>query len=141
LTGGVDLLHVGESVDLGPLPPVQGDAYALGQLFQNLIGNAVKFVPEDREPHVEVTAEPEPEAPAWRFTIADNGIGIDPRHADRIFRMFQRLHGRDEFPGTGIGLAIAKKVVERHGGEIWTEPRDDGGTRFCFTLPEAHATP
>ncbi len=141
VTGVVDLLHVGEAVDLGPLPPVQGDAYALGQLFQNLIGNAIKFVPEDREPHVEVTAEPEPEAPAWRFTIADNGIGIDPRHAERIFRMFQRLHGRDEFPGTGIGLAIAKKVVERHGGEIWTEPRDDGGTRFCFTLPEAHATP
>jgi PAS domain S-box-containing protein len=135
----VDMLHVCDAVQLGPLPPVQGDAYALGQLFQNLIGNAVKFVPADRQPRIEVSAEPEPDVPAWRFTVADNGIGIDPRHADRIFRMFQRLHGRDEFPGTGIGLAISRKVVERHGGEIWAEPRSEGGTRFCFTLPEAEA--
>ena len=121
---------------------MQGDAYALGQLFQNLIGNAVKFVPDDREPHVEVTAEPEPEAPAWRFTVADNGIGIDPRHAERIFRMFQRLHGRDEFPGHRHRPGdLPRRSSSATAGEIWTEPRDDGGTRFCFTLPEAHATP
>ena len=69
--------------------------------------------------------------------MADNGIGLDAAHAERIFRMFQRLHSRDEYPGTGIGLAIAKKVVERHGGTIWAEPGADGGARFCFTLQAA----
>ena len=73
----------------------------------------------------------------WRFVIADNGIGLEPAHAERIFRMFQRLHTRDDYPGTGIGLAIAKKVVERHGGSIWVTPRAEGGTCFSFTLQDA----
>jgi light-regulated signal transduction histidine kinase (bacteriophytochrome) len=120
---------------IGELPTVLGDQHQLGQLFQNLVGNAVKFVPEDRMPEIEVTAEREGDR--WRFEVADNGIGMEPAHAERIFRMFQRLHTRDEYPGTGIGLAIAKKVVERHGGTIWAEPRPEGGTRFRFTLPAA----
>jgi PAS domain S-box-containing protein len=124
-------------IRLGRLPTVHGDGQQLGQLFQNLIGNAVKFVPDDREPVVEVTAERD--GAVWRFAVADNGIGLDPAHAERIFRMFQRLHTRDDYPGTGIGLAIAKKVVERHGGEIWAEPRPEGGARFCFTLGAAEA--
>jgi PAS domain S-box-containing protein len=123
---------------LGDLPTVVGDRHQLGQLFQNLIGNAVKFVPEDRVPEIAVRAERD--GARWRFEVADNGIGMEPAHAERIFRMFQRLHTRDEYPGTGIGLAIAKKVVERHDGTIWAEPRPEGGSRFCFTLPAARAT-
>jgi len=119
----------------GDMPTVLGDEQQLGQLFQNLVGNAIKFVPDDRVPEVRFTAERD--GLVWRFRIADNGIGLDPAHADRIFRMFQRLHTRDDYPGTGIGLAIAKKVVERHGGEIWAEPREGGGTVFGFTLPDA----
>ena len=108
------------SIVLDRLPAVMGDAQQLGQLFQNLIGNACKFVPAERTPRVTVSAERD--GAHWRFTVADNGIGLDAAHAERIFRMFQRLHSRDEYPGTGIGLAIAKKVVERHGGTIWAEP-------------------
>jgi PAS domain S-box-containing protein len=119
-------------IRIGALPTVAGDAQGLGQLFQNLIGNAVKFVPDDRTPEVEVSAERD--GAFWRFTIADNGIGLEPAHTDRIFRMFQRLHTRDDYPGTGIGLAIAKKVVERHGGTISAEARPEGGSRFLFTL-------
>ena len=85
------------------------------------------------QPRVQVAAERE--GRCWRFTVEDNGIGIEPRHAERVFGMFQRLHTRDEFEGTGIGLAIARKVVERHGGAIWAAPRPEGGTCFTFTLP------
>jgi signal transduction histidine kinase len=119
------------------LPTVQGDPQQIVQLFQNLIGNAVKFVAPGVCPHVVVRAEPE--GSAWRFAIEDNGIGIEPRHAERVFGMFQRLHTRDEFEGTGIGLAIARKVVELHGGDISAAPREQGGTRFTFTLPAARA--
>jgi signal transduction histidine kinase len=110
-----------------------GEAAQLAQLLQNLISNGVKFVPSGTVPYVCVSAERE--GPCWRFAVDDNGIGIEPRHAERIFGMFQRLHTREAFPGTGIGLAIARKVVERHGGRIWVESRAEGGTRFAFTLP------
>jgi light-regulated signal transduction histidine kinase (bacteriophytochrome) len=115
------------------LPVVVGDSAQLVQLFQNLIGNGVKFVAPGVQPHVTVRAAREDDR--WRFTVEDNGIGIEPRHGERVFGMFQRLHTRDEFEGTGIGLAIARKVVERHGGEISAAPRDGGGTCFAFTLP------
>ncbi len=120
-------------VDRGELPVVPGDPEALTQVFQNLLGNALKFTPGDRPARVEVAAEPQ--GSGWVFTVADDGIGFDEAHAERIFRMFQRLHGREEYPGTGVGLAIARKVVERHGGRIWAEARPEGGARFRFQLP------
>ncbi len=119
------------------LPTVEGDPQQLVQLFQNLLGNAVKFVAAGVRPRVVVSAERD--GGAWRFSIEDNGIGIEPRHMERVFGMFQRLHTRDEFEGTGIGLAIARKVVERHGGRISAAPRESGGTCFSFTLPAVDA--
>src|SRR5581483_3056470 len=110
------------TVTHGPLPTVEADPTQLGQLFQNLISNAVKFRGE-RPPVVEITAERAGED--WRFAVRDNGIGIAPEYLDRIFVIFRRLHGRTEYPGTGIGLAICKKIVERHGGRIWVESKPD----------------
>jgi len=120
----------GEIVYSG-LPTVEGDWVQLAQLFQNLTANALKFRGE-APPRVEITAMRE--ADAWHFAVADNGIGIDPRNRDRVFEMFQRLHTRDAYPGTGVGLAIARKIVERHGGRIWVEPGADRGTVFHFTV-------
>jgi PAS domain S-box-containing protein len=115
------------------LPTVPGDPAQLHQLFANLLGNACKFVAPGRIPAVSVHVLPG--EGHWRFVVDDNGIGFDPDHVDRMFRMFQRLHTREAYAGTGIGLAIAKKVVERHGGEIAAFPRPEGGSRFTFTLP------
>jgi light-regulated signal transduction histidine kinase (bacteriophytochrome) len=116
------------------LPIVTGDAGQLSQLFQNLLSNAVKFVEPGHAPVIEVTAHLLDDGSGWRFVVADDGIGIDAAQAERIFGMFQRLHTRDEFPGSGVGLAIARKVVERHGGTIWAQPRPGGGTRVVFEL-------
>jgi signal transduction histidine kinase len=118
----------------GSLPVVLGQRSLLGQLFQNLIGNALKFA-GDEPPVVFVGAERAGEH--WRFSVRDNGIGIDPDDRDRIFEIFERLHGRDEFGGTGIGLAICRKVVELHGGQIWADAAPEGGSEFRFTLPAA----
>ncbi|WP_067490570.1 sensor histidine kinase [Actinomadura hibisca] len=129
--------ETGAQVEIGELPAVTGDRTQLGQLFLNLMGNAIKFRREGVPPRVEITARRE--GAFWEFACADNGIGVEPRYADRIFLIFQRLHPRDEYTGTGIGLALCKKIVEYHGGRIWldTEGRDEGdpGTTIRWTLP------
>lgn len=114
------------------LPTVHGDATQLIQLFQNLIGNSVKFRSE-LPPQIHVGVEQQDED--WVFSVRDNGIGIEPQHFERIFDLFQRLHKRDEYRGTGIGLALCKKIVEGHGGRIWVESKPQQGTTLCFTIP------
>ncbi|GLZ41977.1 ATP-binding protein [Actinokineospora sp. NBRC 105648] len=119
-------------VVLGELPTVHGEAALLTAVFQNLIGNAVKFRGPDR-PRVEVGAEADGDR--WLFSVTDNGLGIEEQFADRVFVIFQRLHGKDAYPGTGIGLAMCRKIVEFHGGTIWLDTGHTEGTRFRFTLP------
>src|SRR6185503_909592 len=128
----------GAQVTHDAMPEVTADGTQLTQLFQNLIGNAMKFRGEEA-PRIHVGVEGRDKV--WVFTVRDNGIGLDPQYADRIFMMFQRLHNKAEYPGTGIGLAICKKIVERHGGHIWVESRPGEGATFGFTLarPEAGA--
>jgi len=118
----------------GNLPEVDGDPVQLGQVLQNLIGNAIKFHGA-KAPHIWVGVEGR--GPEWRFYVRDDGIGIPPEYQDRIFVLFQRLHSREEYAGTGIGLSVCKKVVERHGGKIWVESTGVAGqgTTFFFTLP------
>ncbi len=117
-----------------PLPIVQADASQMRQVMQNLIGNAVKFSREGVSPQVHVSARSE--AGAWLFSVHDNGIGIDPELFGRLFNLFQRLHPPDKYPGTGVGLAVTKKIVERHGGRIWVESKPGQGSTFLFTIPE-----
>ena len=122
----------GTLVTHGPLPAVVHDNLLLVQLFQNLIGNAIKFHVE-APPRVHVSADRQGDE--WVFAVRDNGIGIDPQYADRIFTIFQRLHTREEYPGTGIGLAICKKIVEHRGGRIWVESQPGTGSTFYFSIP------
>ncbi|MFA4919537.1 MAG: PAS domain S-box protein [Thermodesulfovibrionales bacterium] len=128
----------GAEVTYDLLPVVMGDAAQLTRLYQNLIGNAVKF--RSLEPlkiHIAVKRERN----EWLFSIRDTGIGIDPKQAERIFVIFQRLHSRHEYPGTGIGLSICKRIVERHGGRIWLESEPEKGATFYFTIPAIQANP
>jgi len=125
----------GAKVEFDTLPAIHADRTQIGQLFQNLIGNAIKFRRDGVAPHISITAAPENDL--WRFTVADNGIGIEKEYLDRVFLIFQRLHERNKYPGTGIGLAIAKKVIEHHGGRIWIDSTPGQGSRFNFTLPTA----
>lgn len=131
LGGGIR--EFGAKITADDLPKVCVDATQLTQLFQNLIGNAIKFCSE-QTPQVHISAIREDNA--WRFAVADNGIGIEPQYAERIFQIFQRLHSRDKYPGTGIGLSICKKIVERHGGKIWVESKPGSGSTFYFTIPD-----
>jgi len=127
---GAEVVCVGE-----PLPTVVGDHTQLVQLFQNLISNAIKFSREEEEvPRVEVGSERLVDQEEWLFWVRDNGIGIEEQYAERIFVIFQRLHGKGEYGGTGIGLAVCKKIVERHGGRMWVESKVGEGSTFFFTL-------
>ena len=135
---GEQVAESGGQVLAADLPTVHGDWVQLAQLFQNLIANALKFRGEPA-PRIEIRARSEGEH--WHFEIADNGIGIDPRNRERVFEMFQRLHTRDTYPGTGVGLAIVKKIVDRHGGRIWVEPGAERGTVFHFTVADGAGAP
>ena len=137
---GVLKLAIKESgavIEHGPLPAVTGDEMQLEQLFQNLLANAIKFRGE-APPRINVSAERS--GNAWMFSVKDNGIGIAPDHTERIFMIFQRLHSKNEYPGSGIGLAICKKIVERHGGTIWVNSEPGNGTAFLFTVPDSDGT-
>lgn len=139
-------------IEVSPLPVIQAEPPQIARIFQNLIANAIKFR-GDQPPVIRISAEPEAktdpasgagEGPvAWRFSVQDNGIGIEPQHAERVFQVFKRLHSHEEYPGTGIGLSICKKIAERHGGRIWLESEPGVGTTFHFTIasqPEAGQT-
>jgi light-regulated signal transduction histidine kinase (bacteriophytochrome) len=126
----------GALVTYDALPTVTADELQLGQVFQNLVGNAVKFC-RDTQPRIHISARRG--ADGWLFSVSDNGIGIEEEFFDRIFVMFQRLHTQAEYPGTGIGLAVCKKIVERHGGRIWAESEVGNGSTFYFTIPDRQA--
>ena len=127
----------GAVVDHEPLPTVRADERQLAQVFQNLIGNALKFRAV-HSPRIRIRAQQKQEQ--WLFTVQDNGIGIAPEHFEQIFVMFQRLHSREQYGGTGIGLAVCKKIVERHGGQIWVTSEPGHGATFNFTLPLVRST-
>jgi PAS domain S-box-containing protein len=128
------IAETGAAITHAALPPLVGDPTQLTQLFQNLFSNAMKFRHPDQPPRIHVSATRQERA--WQWSVHDNGIGIDPQFFERIFILFQRLHAREEYPGTGIGLALCKKIVERHGGRIWVESDPGTGSTFHFTLPD-----
>jgi PAS domain S-box-containing protein len=130
----VAIAEAGAVVTHEPLPTVLADTAQMSRLFQNIIGNAIKFR-GDRAPEVRITVERRGEH--WQIAVRDNGIGVDPQYANRLFQVFQRLHPRDRYPGSGVGLAICKRIVERHGGRIWVESEPGKGAAFLFTLPAA----
>jgi light-regulated signal transduction histidine kinase (bacteriophytochrome) len=121
-------------VDVGSLPTVHADPNQLEQVFQNLLSNAIKYRGEE-PPRIDIWAERD--AGEWVVHVADNGIGMDPGHTDRIFEVFHRLHTHEEYPGTGIGLALCRKIIGRHGGDIWVESEPGEGSTFHFTIPIA----
>jgi len=128
------LVEAGAEVTITtPLPILRGNRLQLLVVFQGLIGNAIKFRARGRPARVTVSAERQGDE--WAFLVEDNGIGIDPAYADQIFVIFKRLHGHDDYPGTGCGLAVIKRIIENHRGRIWLEPNPLGGSRFRFTLP------
>uniref|UniRef100_A0A7D5KB63 histidine kinase n=1 Tax=Natrinema halophilum TaxID=1699371 RepID=A0A7D5KB63_9EURY len=120
-------------IEVGSLPQVSGDEGQLCQVFQNLVANAIEYS-GDEPPRVAVSAERN--GSMWRISVHDEGIGIDSDETDRVFEVFQRLHSHDEFEGTGIGLALCRRIVERHGGGIWVDSKPGEGSTFSFTLPK-----
>ena len=128
------ITETGAQISRDCLPEVNADRSQLLQVFQNLIGNSIKFRGSAR-PVIRVAATKI--AREWSFTVTDNGIGIDPECSESIFVIFKRLHTREEYPGSGIGLSICKRIIERHGGRIWVEPQPGQGSAFKFTLPVA----
>lgn len=135
----VSVEETGAEITHDPLPVVVGDTTQLGMLWQNLLSNAIKFRSPDRPPRIHISAVREGDT--WDFAVADNGIGIAPEFHEKVFTLFQRLHTKDAYPGTGIGLAMCKKVVEFHGGRIGIDPDRTSGTRVLFTLPAAGEGP
>jgi signal transduction histidine kinase len=129
----IAIREAGATVEVAHLPEIYGDPSLLTSLWQNLIGNAIKFR-SDAPPRISIQHVVSDHEPA--FCITDNGIGIEPRFAEKVFVIFQRLHGRESYEGTGIGLAMCKKIVEFHGGRIWLDPTRSSGTRICFSMPE-----
>ncbi len=123
----------GAQISCDEFPQIMADEIQLIQLFQNLIANAIKFH-GDKPPRIEISVRKK--RSFWQFSVKDNGIGMDPSYKERIFQIFQRLHTRRQYPGTGIGLAICKKIVERHGGTIWVDSEQNEGSTFFFTFPE-----
>ena len=132
------IADTGAAVGFADLPTVSGDPSQLTQLFQNLVANGIKFRKPGAAPHVSIEAHRV--RGAWEFVVRDDGIGIEPQYFDRIFQIFQRLHTRDEYPGTGIGLAICKRIVDRHGGSIRVESTPGEGSAFVFTLADRSPT-
>jgi signal transduction histidine kinase len=130
---GERMVAAGARVTHDPLPVVQGDPTLLRLVLTNVVGNALKFRRPDVPPRVHVAARDT--GTAWHLAVTDNGIGIDPQYADRVFVIFQRLHAKDVYPGTGIGLALVQRIVEYHGGRVWVEPAPGGGTTVAWTLP------
>jgi light-regulated signal transduction histidine kinase (bacteriophytochrome) len=125
-------------VTVDPLPTVNGDKTQIIQVLQNLLANAMKFCPAGETPVIHVSAIELDQF--WQLSVQDNGIGIDEQYRDKIFVIFQRLHTREEYPGTGIGLAICKRIIERHGGEIWFKSAPGEGTTFYMTFPKSQVT-
>jgi PAS domain S-box-containing protein len=132
----VALAESNAMITYDPLPEVQGDYIQLTQLFQNLLSNAIKFSFRGKQNLIHIGVIADDADGVWQFRVSDQGIGIEPQYLDRIFLIFQRLHNRTEYPGTGIGLAICKKIIEHHGGKIWAASEFGSGTTFHFTIPK-----
>jgi light-regulated signal transduction histidine kinase (bacteriophytochrome) len=132
VVGELQPAYPAAEIVMNPLPQAKVDAAMMRQVFANLIGNALKFSSKCAAPRVEIGAREA--GAATEFYVRDNGAGFDMRYTDKLFGMFQRMHGANEFPGTGVGLAIVKRLVERHGGSIRAEAQPNRGATFCFTL-------